>query len=134
MPRPSLPGGAAAFALCRPAAVPVVADPGTTVISFTIAMNTQSPSDRPHVLQIGSLLPALETWLRERYTVGVLDEDLRRACLEALKIARQDCLAFAGQHGWTHSAECFLGNIARSRHGDPWVAMASVRVVADPRR
>ena len=74
MPRPSLPGGAAAFALCRPAAVPVVANPGTTVISFTIAMNTQSPSDRPHVLQIGSLLPALETWLRERYTVGVLDE------------------------------------------------------------
>ena len=66
--------------------------------------------------------------------VGVLDDDLRRACLEALKIVRHDCLAFASQHSWAHSAECFLGNIARSRHDDPWVAIRSARVVSDPRR
>ena len=34
-------------------------------------MNTP---ERPHVLQIGSLLPALEGWLRERYVVSVLDD------------------------------------------------------------
>jgi hypothetical protein len=66
--------------------------------------------------------------------VGVLDDDLRRACLEALKITRQDCLAFAAKHSWAHSAECFLGNIARSRHDDPWVAIRSARVLPDPRR
>ena len=31
-------------------------------------------SERPHILQIGSLLPALENWLRERYTLRLLDE------------------------------------------------------------
>lgn len=67
-------------------------------------------------------------------TVGVLDEDLHRACMEAMKIARQDCLSFAARHSWAHSAACFLGNIARSRHDDPWVTIRSVRVVSDPRR
>ncbi|MDR0379812.1 MAG: 2-hydroxyacid dehydrogenase [Candidatus Accumulibacter sp.] len=33
-------------------------------------MNT---SEKPHILQIGRLLPALEDWLRERYVLVVLD-------------------------------------------------------------
>ncbi|MDR1934552.1 MAG: 2-hydroxyacid dehydrogenase [Candidatus Accumulibacter sp.] len=36
-------------------------------------MNANTP-ERPHILQIGSLLPALENWLRERYVLSVLDD------------------------------------------------------------
>ncbi len=66
--------------------------------------------------------------------VGVLDEDLRRACLDALKIDRRDCLAFADQHGWEHSAECFIGNVAHSRHDEPWVVIRTARTLLELRR
>ena len=62
-------------------------------------MNTQSPSDRPHVLQIGSLLPALETWLRERYTVGVLDEAPDPAAFLAEQGARFSGVATSALYG-----------------------------------
>jgi glycosyltransferase involved in cell wall biosynthesis len=42
--------------------------------------------------------------------VGVLDDDLRRACLAALKIPRSACRAFALQHTWEMSARQFLGH------------------------
>ena len=35
--------------------------------------------------------------------VGVLDEDLRRACLGALQLGRQDCRAFAETRSWRQS-------------------------------
>src|SRR5439155_1476903 len=40
--------------------------------------------------------------------VGVLDEDLRAACLEALQISRQDCVEFAAAHTWQASARVFV--------------------------
>eukprot|EP01035_Chromulina_nebulosa_P031017 gene31017-41299_t len=53
--------------------------------------------------------------------VGVLSEDLRQACLGALKLAPQDCLTFAATQSWDISARAFIGNIARVR-AEPAVA------------
>ncbi|WP_166936652.1 glycosyltransferase [Rhizomicrobium electricum] len=44
--------------------------------------------------------------------VGVLDEDLAKACREALKISRDDARAFALQRSWRSCTEQFLSNIA----------------------
>ena len=44
--------------------------------------------------------------------VGALNEDLREACLEALRISRQDCLEFAARHTWEASARAFIENMA----------------------
>jgi glycosyltransferase involved in cell wall biosynthesis len=43
--------------------------------------------------------------------VGVLDDDLRSACLRALSISRADCRAFALQHSWEKSAAQFLTHL-----------------------
>ncbi|QPF82883.1 glycosyltransferase family 1 protein [Bradyrhizobium genosp. L] len=40
--------------------------------------------------------------------VGVLDEDLQQACLEALSIPRQVCVDFAALHTWQASARVFI--------------------------
>lgn len=47
--------------------------------------------------------------------VGILNDDLRAACLAALKLLPQDCLRFAASQSWELSAHAFLDNIARSR-------------------
>jgi len=47
--------------------------------------------------------------------VGVLSDDLHAACLQALKIDRQACLAFAADHTWEASARAFVGNINQVR-------------------
>ncbi|MCX7318841.1 MAG: glycosyltransferase, partial [Hyphomicrobiales bacterium] len=47
--------------------------------------------------------------------VGVLSNDLHSACLAALQIDRQACLAFAADHTWEASARVFVGNISRAR-------------------
>jgi 1,2-diacylglycerol 3-alpha-glucosyltransferase/glucuronosyltransferase len=44
--------------------------------------------------------------------VGVLDEDLQRACLEALECSREECRAFALGMSWEASARIFLGHVA----------------------
>jgi glycosyltransferase involved in cell wall biosynthesis len=44
--------------------------------------------------------------------VGVLDEDLAKACREALKISRDDARAFALTRSWRACTEQFLSNIA----------------------
>jgi glycosyltransferase involved in cell wall biosynthesis len=44
--------------------------------------------------------------------VGVLDEDLRAACLAALTISRQDCVAFAADYTWDASARAFIDQMA----------------------
>jgi 1,2-diacylglycerol 3-alpha-glucosyltransferase/glucuronosyltransferase len=44
------------------------------------------------------------------HPVGVLDTDLRRACLGALSVARSDCRAFALDRTWEMSARQFLGH------------------------
>jgi glycosyltransferase involved in cell wall biosynthesis len=43
--------------------------------------------------------------------VGVLDEDLRTACLEALEISPQACVEFAAQHTWEASTRAFIENM-----------------------
>src|ERR1700742_364401 len=40
--------------------------------------------------------------------VGVLSEDLRSACLAALEIPREACVAFAREHSWEASARAFI--------------------------
>jgi glycosyltransferase involved in cell wall biosynthesis len=47
--------------------------------------------------------------------IAVLDEDLRSACLAALRIQREDCRAFAMARSWRASTEQFLGNLALVR-------------------
>jgi glycosyltransferase involved in cell wall biosynthesis len=43
--------------------------------------------------------------------VGVLDQDLRSACLAALDISRQACVEFAANCTWEASARAFIDNI-----------------------
>ena len=51
--------------------------------------------------------------------VGVLDEDLRRACLDALQVPRQACRAFALRHTWDASARQFARHLGRALIGEP---------------
>jgi glycosyltransferase involved in cell wall biosynthesis len=51
--------------------------------------------------------------------VGVLNGDLRAACLSALHISPQACLAFAAKHTWEASARAFIDNVAGVRNVDP---------------
>jgi glycosyltransferase involved in cell wall biosynthesis len=51
--------------------------------------------------------------------VGALNEDLREACLAALKISPQACLEFAAGHTWEASARSFVENITNVRVTDP---------------
>jgi glycosyltransferase involved in cell wall biosynthesis len=45
--------------------------------------------------------------------IGVLDDDLRKACLGALDVSRDACRAFALSHSWENSARQFLGHADR---------------------
>jgi glycosyltransferase involved in cell wall biosynthesis len=45
--------------------------------------------------------------------VGVLDEDLRAACLGALRVSREACRAFALTRSWTTSARQFAGHLSQ---------------------
>jgi glycosyltransferase involved in cell wall biosynthesis len=47
--------------------------------------------------------------------VGVLNDDLRIACLAAMTISREACLAFAAKHTWEASARAFVENITNVR-------------------
>ena len=47
--------------------------------------------------------------------VGVLSEDLRLACLAALKLSPQDCRQFAASQTWEASARAFVNNISDVR-------------------
>lgn len=51
--------------------------------------------------------------------VGVLSDDLRAACLEALKISPQACLEFAGGHTWQASAGAFVEHALNLRAAEP---------------
>jgi glycosyltransferase involved in cell wall biosynthesis len=42
---------------------------------------------------------------------GVLDEDLRRACLKALRVPRERCRAFALSRSWDEATDQFLANL-----------------------
>jgi glycosyltransferase involved in cell wall biosynthesis len=45
--------------------------------------------------------------------VGALNDDLRTACLSALEISPQACVAFGARHGWEASARAFVENITK---------------------
>jgi glycosyltransferase involved in cell wall biosynthesis len=47
--------------------------------------------------------------------VGVLDDDLRVACLAALKLSRADCRTHAARYSWPESARIFIDNVLRAR-------------------
>lgn len=51
--------------------------------------------------------------------VGALNDDLRIACLAALRISPQACLEFAAAHTWEASARAFVENIGDVRGIDP---------------
>jgi glycosyltransferase involved in cell wall biosynthesis len=45
--------------------------------------------------------------------IGVLDEDLRAACMGALRVSRAACRSFALAKPWETSARQFLGHVGR---------------------
>jgi glycosyltransferase involved in cell wall biosynthesis len=49
--------------------------------------------------------------------VGALSDDLRIACLAALRISPQACLEFAARHTWEASARSFVKTITDIRSG-----------------
>jgi 1,2-diacylglycerol 3-alpha-glucosyltransferase/glucuronosyltransferase len=51
--------------------------------------------------------------------VGALNDDLRIACLSALRISRQACLDFAAKYTWEASARAFVENMADLGDADP---------------
>jgi glycosyltransferase involved in cell wall biosynthesis len=51
--------------------------------------------------------------------VGALNDDLRAACLSALAISPQACLAFAAEHTWEASARAFVDNMTNLRAAEP---------------
>ena len=49
--------------------------------------------------------------------IGVLHEDLRRACIEALTLPRDACRQFALDYSWENSARQFLGHLRKVAGG-----------------
>lgn len=47
--------------------------------------------------------------------VGALNDDLRKACLDALELKRDDCRAFAETLSWKTVAQIFLRNVSAAR-------------------
>ena len=52
------------------------------------------------------------------HPIGVLNEDLRTACLEALQISREACRAFALNYSWENSARQFIGHARKVAAGN----------------
>ena len=51
------------------------------------------------------------------HPVGVLNEDLRVACMEALRISREVCRAFALSRSWENSARQFIAHVQKAAIG-----------------
>jgi len=51
------------------------------------------------------------------HPIGVLDNDLRRACIGALSLSREACRSFALERSWENSARQFIGNLSMLRPG-----------------
>jgi glycosyltransferase involved in cell wall biosynthesis len=51
------------------------------------------------------------------HPIGVLDKDLGRACIEALKLSRDACRRFALDCSWENSARQFLGHVRKVANG-----------------
>ena len=46
------------------------------------------------------------------HPIGVLDTDLRSACIGALSLSREACRSFALERSWENSARQFIGNLS----------------------
>jgi glycosyltransferase involved in cell wall biosynthesis len=64
-----------------------------------------------------------------RGVTGVLDEDLRKAALEALAIDREGCRRAAGEWTWERASAEFFGHLVRARGGED-LARGEARVGA----
>ena len=64
------------------------------------------------------------------HPVGVLNEDLRAACLGALDLSRDACRAFALNYSWENCARQFIGHLQKLSPGRPAREAASVAVTA----
>lgn len=51
-------------------------------------------------------------------TIGALNNDLRTACLEALRASREECRAFALNRSWENSARQFIGHMRKVAGGN----------------
>ena len=66
------------------------------------------------------------------HPVGVLSDDLRAACLDALKVPREGCRAFALTRSWETSARQFIDHVSQivvarpHTHRATWPVQASV--------
>jgi glycosyltransferase involved in cell wall biosynthesis len=63
--------------------------------------------------------------------VGVLNEDLANACMEALWISRETCRQFALRYSWDNSARQFIGHAHRVARGGARDA-ATVPAITEP--
>jgi hypothetical protein len=57
-------------------------------------------------------------------SAGVLHEDLRTACLEALKLKREDAVARASLFTWRAATEQFFANLHPRKRTAPLAAFA----------
>lgn len=64
-----------------------------------------------------------------RPATGVLDADLGRAALSALKLDRSACRDYALQFSWRRSAELFMDNIVRARAAAKQENAASMKAI-----
>lgn len=62
--------------------------------------------------------------------IGVLNEDLRAACLAALHISRDACRAFALHHSWENSARQFIQHVRKVAINGPDESPVAERVTA----
>ena len=69
--------------------------------------------------------------------IGVLHEDLRVACMQALWISREACREFALRYSWENSARQFIGHarkVAVGAAGEAELAASIAETVTDPGR
>jgi glycosyltransferase involved in cell wall biosynthesis len=68
---------------------------------------------------------------------GIVDHDLRKACLEALRLSREDARALAEKYSWRACAEEFRRNLEplpKERGRRFWHKLRDLRVRAKERR
>ena len=64
------------------------------------------------------------------HPIGVLDEDLRGACLQALELSREACRQFALNYSWENSARQFV-NHARKVANDTFDIETAARAAEE---
>ncbi len=65
-------------------------------------------------------------------SIGVLNDDLRAACMQAISISREACREFALHYSWENSARQFIGHAHKVAVGTAREAGATIPVAAAP--